>query len=99
MRGDETCRECKFYAPSDVPKEATAHDYPTQRKDGFCHKVFPRGYIGAGKPGGYVFSGKHHCFQFEIAEETRQNDGGMDHAAYSSGPVHTGPGTDQMQRL
>ena len=61
----DKCKDCKFFEPCDVPKEVTAHDYPTQRKDGFCHKVFPRGYTGAGKPGGYVFSGKPHCFQFE----------------------------------
>ena len=74
MRGTETCRECKWYKECNVPKEATAHDYPTQKKDGFCHKIFPRGYVGAGKPGGYVFSGKHHCFQFERREDEVQTD-------------------------
>lgn len=68
MKGSEKCRDCCYYSPCDVPKEATAYDYPTQRKDGWCSKVFPRGYLGAGKPGGYVFSGKSHCFQFEQKE-------------------------------
>lgn len=69
MTGMEKCRECFYFEPCDVPKEKTAGDYPTQRKDGFCHKKFPRGYIGAGKPGGYVFSGKNRCFQFEPRKE------------------------------
>lgn len=69
MSGLEKCRECKWFSFTDVPKEKTAHDYATQRKDGWCSKVFPRGYIGARKPGGYVFSGKLHCFQFEKGEK------------------------------
>lgn len=62
----DMCKDCKYFDPCDVPKEATVHDYPTQKKDGFCHKIFPRGYVGAGKPGGYVYSRKAACFQFEI---------------------------------
>lgn len=69
MRGNEKCRECKHFTFCDVPKELTAMDYPPQRKDGYCHKIFPRGYVGAGKPGGYRWSGDHHCFQFEAREE------------------------------
>lgn len=70
MRGFETCKECKYFIPCDVPKEATLHDYPTQRKDGFCHKVFPRGYTNAGKKGGYCWHGKHRCFQFEAKPDS-----------------------------
>ena len=66
----DMCKDCKHFEPCDVPKEATVHDYPTQKKDGFCHKIFPRGYVGAGKPGGYVYSRKAACFQFEIGGNT-----------------------------
>lgn len=69
MSGIETCGECSYFKFCDVPKEKTVNDYPTQRKDGFCEKKFPRGYIGAGKPGGYMYSGKLHCFQFERRED------------------------------
>ena len=67
--GLETCRECKYFSFCDAPKEKTVYDYPTQRKDGYCSKIFPRGYIGSGKPGGYVFNGKLRCFQFEGKED------------------------------
>lgn len=73
MSGLEKCAECKWFRYTDVPKEKTAHDYPTQRKDGWCSKVFPKGYLGAGKEGGYCFSGKLRCFQFDKRDESQIN--------------------------
>ena len=60
MRGNEKCYECKYFTRCDVPKEKKG-----LRNDGYCSKVFPRGYTNAGKPGGYKYSGDAHCFQFE----------------------------------
>lgn len=64
----DKCKDCRFFSFTDVPKEATVHDYPTHKKDGWCRKVIPRGYTNAGHEGGYRWHGQSRCFQFEPAD-------------------------------
>lgn len=65
MIGNEKCRDCRYFSYCDVPVNVTRNDYPTQKRNGFCSKVFPRGYTNAGKHGGYKWSGQAYCFEFE----------------------------------
>ena len=59
----DKCVDCTYFSWRDyVPdKDMQRYDPP----DGYCAKVFPRGYAGAGKPGGNVYHLKRACFQFE----------------------------------
>ena len=63
----EKCKDCKYFSWRDhVPENEMKRYAPP---DGYCGKIFPRGYAGAGKPGGTVFHGKPACFQYEPREE------------------------------
>lgn len=67
-RNRDRCQDCRYFSWRDhVPQE---DQRPCgQDLDGWCSKIFPRGYVGAGKPGGKVWHGKPKCFQFEPAVE------------------------------
>lgn len=67
-RDRDRCRDCRYFSYRDhIPQE---DQRPWgQDLDGWCSKIFPRGYVGAGKPGGKVWSGKNRCFQFAPATE------------------------------
>lgn len=66
MNGNlDKCFECKYFSWRDtVPEKDCKMYWPL---DGYCSKIFPRGYVGAGKPGGAVHHSKPACFQFEPA--------------------------------
>ena len=67
MSGLEHC--AYFSWREHIPEqELRSHTYDPP--DGYCSKIFPRGYVGAGKPGGNCYHGKMRCFQFEPKEET-----------------------------
>lgn len=65
------CADCLYFSWRDhVPQEDLR--MWGQNLDGWFRKVFPRGYVGAGKPGGKVYHGKNACFQYEPREEPDQ---------------------------
>ncbi len=64
----DRCRECLYFSWRDHVPLADQRPFG-QHLDGYCRKIFPRGYVGAGKPGGNVWSGKSACFQFEPREQ------------------------------
>ena len=72
-RGIENCADCRYFSYRESVPLADQRLFG-QHLDGWCSKIFPRGYIGAGKPGGKVWHGKMHCFQFE----EREDDGQME---------------------
>lgn len=63
------CRDCEHFSYRDSIPKSDLRPFG-QSLDGYCNKIFPRGYVGAGKPGGPVWSGKDRCFQFTEKEET-----------------------------
>jgi len=64
------CKNCVYFEYREYGKEYVR---PFGRNlDGWCNKIFPRGYVGAGKPGGKRFHGEATCFQFELREEPAQ---------------------------
>ena len=67
------CKHCIYYEEQPVQKEKQngPYVYPGEEPDGFCNRIFPRGYTNAGKPGGYVWSGKHACWLIELKKEYR----------------------------
>jgi len=60
------CRDCKYFEFRSYPDQE--HLAPWERIDGWCRKIFPRGYVGAGKPGGKKRSVDRACFQFDEAD-------------------------------
>lgn len=62
------CKNCVYFEYRDVPETIRRKDY-FFIKDGYCTKIFPRGYVGAGKPGGWRCSHENTCFQFELKEK------------------------------
>lgn len=62
------CRNCIYFEYKDVPKRVR-DGWIYFPPDGYCNKIFPRGYIGAGKPGGWRCGYSPTCFQFELKEE------------------------------
>lgn len=64
------CENCVYFEYREYGKEDAR---PFGRNlDGWCSKIFPRGYVGAGKPGGKRFHGEPTCFQFELRPEAEQ---------------------------
>lgn len=62
------CKTCLYFDTRDVP-EIVRRNYGNYAiPDGYCTKIFPRGYTGAGKEGGYVSQYKMACFQYERRE-------------------------------
>ena len=64
---DRTCKNCKYCQERSYTQEEKLLR-PYDPPDGYCTKIFPRGYVGAGKPGGKVNRNKRACFQFEPKE-------------------------------
>ncbi len=64
------CKDCVYFSFRDYGKEDLRPF--GQNMDGWCGKIFPRGYIGAGKPGGKTWHGKTPCFQFELRDNNGQ---------------------------
>lgn len=65
--GLDRCEDCVWFSWRDnVPQEDQR--LWGQHLDGWCSKIFPHGYLGAGKPGGKVWHGKNACFQFEARD-------------------------------
>lgn len=62
------CVNCRYFSFREYGKEDCRPF--GQNLDGYCNKVFPRGYVGSGKPGGKRWHGSHTCFQFELKEDT-----------------------------
>ena len=57
------CYQCKFFAYRiDAP---TRKDLIFNKPDGWCSKVFPRGYTNSGRENGWVYSLKSACNLFE----------------------------------
>lgn len=71
MSGLEKCESCVYFSWRETVSDAEIRSHPYDPPDGCCSKIFPRGYVGAGKPGGNVFHGKLRCFQYEPKEENR----------------------------
>lgn len=69
------CRECRYFSYRESVPLADQRPWG-QHLDGWCSKIFPRGYVGAGKPGGKVWSGKNVCFQF-AEREAKEEDAGQ----------------------
>lgn len=67
-RNRDRCRDCRYFSYRESVPLADQRPFG-QHLDGWCSKIFPRGYVGAGKPGGKVWSGKNRCFQFAPAKE------------------------------
>lgn len=67
-RNRDRCRDCRYFSYRESVPLADQRPFG-QHLDGWCSKIFPRGYVGAGKPGGKVWSGKNRCFQFAPATE------------------------------
>lgn len=67
-RNRDRCRDCRYFSYRESVPIADQRPFG-QHLDGWCSKIFPRGYVGAGKPGGKVWNGKNKCFQFEEREE------------------------------
>ena len=64
------CKDCVYFSFREYGKE---DQRPFgQDLDGWCAKVFPRGYVGAGKPGGKRWHGSGTCFQFELRKDEGQ---------------------------
>ena len=57
------CKDCIYCEDRDYTKQER-ESRPYDPPDGYCTKIFPRGYVGAGKPGGPIYKGKSTCFQF-----------------------------------
>lgn len=63
------CRNCKYFQEvQDIPKDVFNKYGPYDKPDGWCSKIFPRGYVGAGKAGGWKRGNCNGCFQYEEAE-------------------------------
>lgn len=58
------CRDCKYFSFRDHVPLMDQRPFG-QHLDGWCSKIFPRGYVGAGKPGGKRYHGDTPCFQYE----------------------------------
>lgn len=70
MNGNtDKCEDCLYFSYREHVPESEWKSRPFDPPDGYCRKIFPRGYVGAGKPGGNVFHGKMRCFQFEKKED------------------------------
>lgn len=64
------CKDCEYFSFRDVPANEKLDKFNPM--DGWCSKVVPRGYTGAGKENGKVYSGQMHCFRFELKAEGEQ---------------------------
>lgn len=62
------CEDCFWFSWREHVPLADQRPFG-QHLDGYCSKIFPRGYVGAGKPGGNVYHGKNACFQYRPKEE------------------------------
>lgn len=49
-RNRDRCRDCTYFSYRDHVPQADQRPFG-QHLDGWCSKIFPRGYVGAGKPG------------------------------------------------
>ena len=68
MKGfTDKCKDCRFFSLRDYVPERERIGYAT--RDGYCSKVFPRGYAGKGREGGPVRRMQAACFQFEEGED------------------------------
>lgn len=70
----DKCKDCAYFSWREHVPPSDQRPFG-QHLDGYCSKIFPRGYVGAGKPGGNAWHGKMHCFQFEGAHEKGKEKG------------------------
>ena len=71
------CQDCAYFSWRDHVPLADQRLFG-QHLDGYCSKIFPRGYVGAGKPGGNVYHGKSACFQYRPKNEMMEENGGRE---------------------
>ncbi len=69
-RGSYKCIDCIYFSPRECT-EKERQERPYDPPDGWCNKIFPRGYVGAGKPGGKIHRYQSSCFQFEAQDKNQ----------------------------